>query len=75
MVSGISDLARNMGMRSVPMADTDCHAYDIYSQEWEQLPDVPIGKLHSSLIVVNSRFVFQIGGYDDYDFDIYQLDI
>ena len=60
VTSGISDLARNMGMRSVPIADPDCHMFDPYSQQdpWSPLPDVPIGKLHPTLIVVNERFIF-----------------
>lgn len=60
MTSGISDLARNMGMRSVPIADPDCHMYDPYEQQnpWSDLPNIPIGKLHPVLIVVNERFIF-----------------
>ena len=75
MTSGVSELDVNMGMRSVPMSDTDCHAYDIYTHEWKALPDVPIGKLHPVLVVISNRYVFQIGGFDDYDFDIYRLDM
>ena len=26
-------------------------------------------------MVINSRFVFQIGGFDDFNFDIYRLDM
>ena len=36
---------------------------------------MPIGKLHPTLIVINSRFIFNIGGFDDYFFDIYRLDM
>ena len=36
---------------------------------------MPIGKIHPSLVVVNSRFVFQIGGFEDYEFEIYRLDM
>ena len=39
------------------------------------LPDVPIGKIHPALVVINNRFVFQIGGFDDFDYDIYRLDM
>ena len=64
-----------MGMRSVPMADPDCYMYDICDKEYERLPDVPIGKFHPALVTINNRFVFQIGGFDDHDFDIYKLDM
>lgn len=65
----------NMGMRSVPIGEPDCHSFNIFTNTWRRLPDVPIGKLHSTLIVINSRFVFQIGGFDDYNFEIYRLDM
>ena len=64
-----------MGMRSVPIADEDCYMYDIFDNRWDPLPDVPIGKLHAVLVVINNRFVYQIGGIDDYDFEIYRLDM
>ena len=58
MVGGISDLMLNMGMRSVPIGEQDCYSYNIIKGSWSQLPDVPIGKLHPTLIVINSRYVF-----------------
>ena len=38
------------------------------------MPELPIGKMYPTLVAVQNRFVFQIGGFDDYDFDIYCLD-
>ena len=58
ITSGISDLMLNMGLRPVPIGEQDCYSYNIFDCTWKQLPDVPIGKLHPTLIVVNSRFVF-----------------
>ena len=75
MTSGVSSLQTNMGMRSVPIADRDCYTYDLGTKEYERLPDVPIGKFHPALITINNRFIFQIGGFDDHDYDIYQLDM
>jgi len=75
IAGGISDMMLNMGLRMVPPGDQDCHSFDIYSKRWYQLPDLPIGKLHPTLITINSRFVFHIGGFDDFDFDIYRLDM
>ena len=75
ITSGISDLMIDMGMRCVPMGDTDCYSYDVFEKTWRRLPDVPIGKLHPTLVTVNSRFVYQIGGFDDYNFEIYRLDM
>ena len=31
--------------------------------------------MHPTLVTINSRFVFQIGGFDDIKFDIYRLDM
>ena len=75
IASGISDMMLNMGLRMVPLGSQDCYSFDVYSKQWKQLPDLPIGKLHPTLVVVNSRFVFHVGGFDDFDFDIYQLDM
>ena len=75
VTSGISNLMLNMGMRSVPIGDRDCYSFDYFKKSWSRLPDVPIGKLHPTLVVINSRFVFQIGGFDDFDFDIYRIDM
>ena len=47
----------------------------MYKKQYKRLPDLPIGKLEPTLVVVNSRFVFHIGGFDDFDFDIYRLDM
>jgi len=65
----------NMGMRSVPTGDQDCFSFDIYKNTWKRLPDIPIGKLHPALVVINSRYIFQIGGFDDFDIAIYRLDM
>ena len=75
MTGGTSDLLLNMGMRSVPIGEPECYSYNIFSSQWTQLPDMPIGKIHPSLVVINNRFVFQIGGFEDYDFEIYRLDM
>ena len=38
------------------------------------MPDVPIGKLYPTLISIENRYIFQIGGFDDYDYEIYCFD-
>jgi len=38
------------------------------------MPELPIGKLYSTLIAIENRYIFQIGGFDDYDYEIYCLD-
>ena len=75
VAGGISTMTLNMGMRSVPIGDTECYGFNINTYTWSQLPDLPIGKLHPTLMVINSRFIFQIGGFDDFNFDIYRLDM
>ena len=75
MTGGTSELMLNMGMRSVPIGEPECFSYNIFTSQWTQLPDIPIGKIHPSLIVINNRFVFQIGGFEDYEFEIYRLDM
>ena len=75
ITSGTSELMLDMGLRSVPIGEQNCYSYDIYTNTWKQLPDVPIGKMHPTLININSRYVFQIGGFDDFNFEIYRLDM
>ena len=63
-----------MGMRSVAMGSTSCFQYCLRTAQWTEGPDVPIGKLYPTLVTVENRFIFQIGGFDDYDYEIYRLD-
>ena len=35
---------------------------------------MPVGKLYPTVISIENRYIFQIGGFDDFDFDIYCLD-
>ena len=75
VTGGISDLMLNMGMRSVPLGDNECYTFNFYQNQWRNLPEIPVGKLHPTLIALGSRYVFQIGGFDDINFDIYRLDM
>ena len=75
IAGGISDMMLSMGLRMVPLGNQDCYSYNIFKSRWRRLPDLPIGKMHPTMVVVNSRFVFHIGGFDDFDFDIYRLDM
>ena len=75
MTGGISDLMLNMGMRSVPLGDNECYSFNFYQNTWSALPSIPIGKLHPTLVSLGGRFIFQIGGFDDDNFDIYRLDM
>ena len=75
IAGGISDMMLSMGLRMVPLGNQDCYSFHIFKKQWRRLPDLPIGKMHPTLVVVNSRFVFHIGGFDDFDFDIYRLDM
>ena len=64
-----------MGMRSIPVGEQDCYAYNAWQPGWRRLHDLPAGKNYPTLTVVNSRFIFQIGGFEDVDFKIYRLDM
>ena len=74
VTGGISEMMHPMGMRLVPMGSSRCFKYNLVTASWTDLPPLPIGKLWSSLVCVENRFIFQIGGFDDFDYDIYQLD-
>ena len=58
IASGVSELTIDMGMRMVPIGEESCYSFDYYKNTWTQLPDVPIGKLHPTLTVINSRYIF-----------------
>ena len=75
VTGGTMDLMLNMGLRSVPLGEPECYSFNIYTNTWRQLPDIPIGKIHPTLVVVSNRFIYQIGGLDDFNFDIYKLDM
>ena len=74
VTGGIADMMHPMGMRSVAMGSTSCFQYCLRTAQWTEGPDVPIGKLYPTLVTVENRFIFQIGGFDDYDYEIYRLD-
>ena len=68
-------MMNTMGLRMVPLGSRDCYSFDVFREDWRRLPDLPIGKMHPTMVSVNSRFIFHIGGFDDFDFDIYRLDM
>jgi len=74
VTGGISDMMHEMGMRSIPLGKHDCFKYDMVENKWTRLPEVPIGRLFPTLIAVENRYIFQIGGFEDFDYEIYALD-
>lgn len=59
----------------VPYGDLGCFMYDIYDKNWEKLPDLPVGRLHATLIVINNRYLFKIGGFQSRNFEIFRFDM
>ena len=75
VTGGIRDMSHDMGLRQVAMGHTSCFKFNKRTGKWKaDMPELPIGKMYPTLVAVKNRFVFQIGGFDDYDFDIYCLD-
>ena len=75
VTGGISDMMWEMGMRNVPLGSSKCFKFNLNSGVWtSNMPTLPIGKLYSTLIAIENRYIFQIGGYDDYNYEIYCLD-
>ena len=75
VTGGIPDMMHPMGMRSVPMGNNACFKYNLRTASWSaDMPELPIGKLYPTLIAIENRFIYQIGGFDDYDYEIYCLD-
>ena len=68
VTGGIPDMMHPMGMRSVPMGNNACFKYNLRTASWSaDMPELPIGKLYPTLIAIENRFIYQIGGFDDYD--------
>lgn len=76
VTGGISNLMMHpMRLRQVPIGSRKCFRFNFVEKRWYQdVPDLPIGKLYSTLISIENRYLFQIGGFDDYDYEIYCLD-
>ena len=76
MTGGISNLMMHpMRLRQVPLGLKTCFRFNFIEKKWStDVPDLPIGKLYSTLISIENRFLYQIGGFDDYDYEIYCLD-
>ena len=63
-----------MNLRSVPFGENECFKFNLSQKRWSYLANVPLGRLMSTLVAVNNRYVFQIGGFEDYDYSVYCLD-
>ena len=51
VTGGISNFMLNMGLRSVPLGEKTCYSFKILdNNRWEQLPDLPVGKMHPTLV-------------------------
>ena len=74
VTGGINDLMHEIGMRSVPLGKDDSFKYHVGQNKWTQLKDVPIGRILPTLVALENRFVFQIGGFEDHEFTVYCLD-
>jgi hypothetical protein len=48
--------------QTVPDSLTKCHAYDIIKDKWNEMPDLPEGRIGASAIVVNQT-LYCIGGH------------
>ena len=65
----------NMGLRAVPVGEKSCFALDTQHIKWVDLPEIPHARIHATLISVANRYVYQIGGFEDFYFECYQLDM
>jgi len=74
ITGGINDLMHEMGIRSVPFGKNDCFKYNVNQAKWSKLADVPVGRVMGTLVAVENRYVFHVGGFEDYEFVIYCLD-
>ena len=74
VTGGIEEMMHPMGMRCVPIGSKSCFRYNTMTASWREMPQVPVGKMYPTLISIENRYIFQIGGFDDFDFDIYCLD-
>lgn len=64
-----------MRLRQVPLGSKQCFRFNFEEKKWyTDVPDLPLGKLYSTLISIENRYLYQIGGFDDYDYEIYCLD-
>ena len=52
VTGGISNLMLNMGLRMVPIGESDCYSFSLYANTWSRLPDIPEGRLHPTLVVI-----------------------
>ena len=75
ITGGVKTMMHNMGLRSVPVGESKCFAMHLQKLEWHALPEIPNARIYPTLINVANRHLFQIGGFEDYYLDCYQLDI
>ena len=64
-----------MGMNSQPPCQQMCYGFNLKTSRWEDLPQLRnAGGMHATLISVENRYVYQIGGSNPSCFNVVRLD-
>jgi N-acetylneuraminic acid mutarotase len=61
VLGGMKESVQVDNGQSVPDSLNKCHAYDIIKDKWNDMPDLPEGRIGSTAIVINQT-LFCIGG-------------
>ena len=75
LCGGVRTFMHSIGMRSVPTGEKKCYALELGKTKWHELPEILHARIYPTLVTIANRYVYHIGGYEDFYFDCYVLDL
>ena len=78
VVGGLERTLLNINGSEIPTGIRECQIYNTFTEKWYKLPPLPSEKIQPTLVTVNERFIFVIGGIsrtnDIYCYDLKEFD-
>ena len=74
VVGGLERTLLSITGTDIPNGIKECLIYNTITEKWHKLPPLPTGRIQPTVVTVNERFIFIIGGIS-YVNDIYCYDI
>ena len=74
VVSGLNSMTQRDFGQQQPQSFIECDRYNIKTNEWHAMPDLPEGRVNPSLIVLQHT-LYCIGGCTSETNNIYSLDL
>lgn len=78
VVGGLEKTINNINGTDIPSGIKECSIFNTFTERWHKLPPLPCDRIQPTVVTVNERFIFVIGGLtfvnDIYCYDIAEFD-